>query len=69
MGAGMGESVADLAQHHQPEGRRQVEDARIALAYPAAAAPAAFWLRPYVQSLDKYSIRWTASAHALDERN
>ncbi len=40
-GAGMGESVADLAQHHHPEGRRQVKDARIALAV-SAAPPAAY---------------------------
>jgi hypothetical protein len=37
MGAGMSKSVADLAQHHQPEGRRQVEGARIGPAYPAAS--------------------------------
>src|SRR5262249_4347029 len=36
VGAGMGESVANLAQHHHPEGRREVEVARSPLAYPAA---------------------------------
>ena len=36
MGAGMGEGVANLAQHHQPEGWRQIEGARIGLADPAA---------------------------------
>ena len=36
MGAGVGEGVADLAQRHQPEWRRQIEGARTGLPCPAA---------------------------------
>jgi DNA-directed RNA polymerase subunit RPC12/RpoP len=51
-GAGMGESVANLAQHHHPEGRRQVKDARIALAYPPPSLPLHI-------GYDLTSNRWT----------
>jgi hypothetical protein len=42
MHAGMVKGVANLAQHHQLEGRRQVEGARTVLADPAALLPLHF---------------------------
>jgi len=42
MGTSMGKSIANFAQNHRPEERRQVEDAHTLPADPAALLPLHF---------------------------